>query len=281
MQFTLQFDGALADRNALNFYDASRAIAGFQRTLALVTHLALNGEIIVQAPALKGADIIVHPPEEGSWKIAATIIGGVFAVGAVGKDSPIGHVVTSVYDYVLYETMGFHVDYDRTLQSLYNEKAITEEKLDSLIEKAEPSIVEMHRPIVASKTALSGFTYSGPEGLPTQRGPEFSLMSFNYMMEEVRADRPEYFLGIVSSYNVNTFKGRIYVIAEKRTIPFELAKERRDRASVRLITDSLRTNADGQNYEQAALHFEGWRYTSKGGRLKRIVVTEVAGRDTF
>ena len=158
MQFTLQFDGALADRNALDFYDAARAISGFQRTLALVTHLALNGEVIVQAPSLKGAEIIVHPPEEGSWKIAATIIGGAFAIGAVGKDSPIGHVVTSIYDYVLYETMGFHVDYDKTLQSLYNEKVINEEKLDSLTEKAEPSIVEMHRPIVASKTAKSGFT---------------------------------------------------------------------------------------------------------------------------
>lgn len=76
MSMSLSYDGALADNNVLAMYDAARALAGFQRTLALTAHLIINGEIITQAPSLKGASIISSTPEEGSWKVTAIIISG-------------------------------------------------------------------------------------------------------------------------------------------------------------------------------------------------------------
>lgn len=49
----LKFEGNLSDNHVLDFYDAARAMMGFQRSLALTTHLVVNGEIITQAPSLK------------------------------------------------------------------------------------------------------------------------------------------------------------------------------------------------------------------------------------
>jgi hypothetical protein len=58
MQITLQYDGAMSDSHLIEFYDAARGLVGFQRTLALVTHLVLHGDIITQAPSLRGASIL-------------------------------------------------------------------------------------------------------------------------------------------------------------------------------------------------------------------------------
>jgi hypothetical protein len=55
---TLRYSGGLSDNNVLEMYDASRGLAGFQRSLALTAHLVINGEIITQAPSLRGAQII-------------------------------------------------------------------------------------------------------------------------------------------------------------------------------------------------------------------------------
>ncbi len=46
----------------LDAYDASQALYGMSRSLSIVTHYALNKQIIKQGPALKGARILVVPP---------------------------------------------------------------------------------------------------------------------------------------------------------------------------------------------------------------------------
>lgn len=279
MIITLQYDGALADEHIIDFYDASRALVGFQRTLALVTHLVINGEVITQAPALRGAQILTLPPEEGSWKTAAAIVGAAFAIGSVGKDSPVGHVVTSIYSYALYETMGFHPDHDKTLQEQYSEhmkeKGINQAKLNSLMEKIEPSIVEMHRPIVASKTATSAHLYRG-DNKDDPLGPEMSLLTFNYLSTEVSSDEEEEFVGVVSSYNINTYRGRLYVFEEGRTISFELADTCRSRRHTSIITSSLRLNDADRADTKATIVLTGFRISSRAGRLKKIIVHEVS-----
>ena len=156
----LKFDGGLSENHVLDFYDAARAMTGFQRSLALTTHLVVNGEIITQAPALKNAEILVTTPEAGSWEIVATIVGAAWVMGTAGKDTPLGHLLYSVYDYVVANTLGFHVNYEKSLYETYKEslteRNITPEKLDSLMEKTESSISDMHRPIVASESANEG-----------------------------------------------------------------------------------------------------------------------------
>ncbi|QAY75147.1 hypothetical protein [Sphingosinicella sp. BN140058] len=280
IEITLRYDGALAAQNAIDFYDAARALAGFERSLALVTHLALHGEVITQATALRDAQILIHAPEEGSWKVVAAIVGAAFAVGSVGKDSPVGHVVTSIYDYVLYETMGFHADYDKTLQQLHAEKlaakGITKQKINSAMEKTETSIADMHRPIVASKTATSAALFDhSPSGAPRKLGPDMSVLTYEYLMQSIRSEEEDGIVGVVSSYNMNTFKGRLFVIEEQRPIPFELDERARTSAIIGLITRSLQMNAAQQNDPRAVVVVYGFRIESRSGRLKMVRVNRV------
>lgn len=115
VEFRLSFRGNDSDKHQIDLYDVSQALIGFQRSLALTTHLVLNGEIITQAPALKGARIFASPAKEGSWEIIATILAGIYAIGTAPKDTPIGHIVRSVYDYMVSQSLGVHVDYDKTI----------------------------------------------------------------------------------------------------------------------------------------------------------------------
>src|SRR5947209_10986118 len=114
IQFELQYAGREADHNALDFYDAAEALTGFQRSVALTTHLVLNGEIITQAPAMKGATIYALPPQEGSWRFAAVILAGtatgIYQLGTAPKDTPLRHLVRSAYDYAVSQSLGIHVD---------------------------------------------------------------------------------------------------------------------------------------------------------------------------
>ena len=119
VEVTLSFMGDRADESEIEFYDVAQALIGFQRSLALTTHLILNDEIITQAPSLDGAQILALPPEPGSWKITAAIMltGAFYTLGTAPKDTPIGNLISSAYDYVISETLGFHVDYDKNARS--------------------------------------------------------------------------------------------------------------------------------------------------------------------
>jgi hypothetical protein len=163
VHFTLSYDGDLATRHEIDFYDVAHALEGFQRSLALTVHVIINGEVITQAPSLRGAQILALSSDGGSWKFVVAIVGSLFALGQAPQNSVVGHLMTSAYDYVISEALGFHVDFTKTLGQTYEEThkvrlPITpqpQSKLDAVIEKCESSIKNMHRPIVWSKTATS------------------------------------------------------------------------------------------------------------------------------
>jgi hypothetical protein len=289
VRFTLSFDGHQATDHLIDFYDAADALTGFQRSLALTTHLVLNGEIIVQAPSLKGAKIYLKAPEDGSWKttaiVVASIATGIYHIGTASRDTVIGSMIVSAYDYVISESLGFHVDFDKTLGQQYEElqenrrkKAPipkpTQSQMDALIEKCEANVRDMHRPIVASKTALTGgisFQYRRERGLLKPFSPE----TFDYLLYTELDDKPLLLLGKVSSYNMNTYKGRIYLEEEHRPVPFLLHDAARTNEQVALITKSLDSNAIRRLDGTAEVKVVAFRHRSVSGRLKGLVVTDV------
>jgi hypothetical protein len=276
----LKFDGRLSDNHILDFYDAARAMTGFQRSLALTTHLVLNGEIITQAPSLKNAEILVATPSPGSWEIVATVIGGLWVAGTATKETPLGHLLYSVYDYIISNTLGFPVDYNKSLYQSHREaiesKNITPEKLDSLMEKTESSIAEMHRPIVASESASQARLFWIDRSALSQIGPDMTELSYDYVARTVRKEEVVEHEGLVSSYNVNTFKGRIYLPLEQRPIPFELDENARTRSNVNLITASLRSNATSRSNRDGMIILHGQRLESSTGRLKALIVQNIS-----
>lgn len=275
----LKFEGKLSDNHVLNFYDAARAMTGFQRSLALTTHLVMHGEIITQAPALKEADILVSTPSPGSWEIIASIVGAAWVAGTASKDTPLGHMLYSIYDYIISSTLGFHVDYEKSLFQSYREslteKGITPEKLESLMEKTESSIGDMHRPIVASQSATSAKLFRLSRSGVDQIGPDMTSLSYDYIARTIRRDELIEHQGLVSSYNVNTYKGRIFLPDEQRPIPFELDEVAKNRESVQIITSSLRTNATSRRESEGLIALYGRRLESSTGRLKALIVYKV------
>jgi hypothetical protein len=289
IRFALTFSGAQASSNYIDFYDVADALTGFQRSLALTTHLVLNGEIIVQAPALKGAKILLRAPEQGSWKalaIVSAIATGAYHIGTAPKDTIIGNLVISAYDYVISESLGFHIDFDKTLGQQYEElqksrrkkvpvPAASQSQMDSLIEKCEPSIREMHRPIYASRSATEAIVeYKFRKEKRTSQS--LTIETFGYIDVTKLDDVPIEVVGRVSSYNINTFKGRIFTQTESRPVPFVLHESARSNENIGRITRSLDSNAMQRLDGFADVRIAALRNTSVNGRLKNFVVLEVS-----
>lgn len=288
VRFSIAFSGGLADRHALDFYDVSQALLAFQRTLALTAHLVLNDEIITQTPFLKGAKIYAVPPEAGSWRLSAVILIGATAVynlGTAQSNSPLGHIMYSLYDYVVSESLGVHVDYNKPLGKLYEEaqakktpiKLVTQSQADSLIEKCETAIREMHRPIYMSQTADSAAVTCSLNGQEHPLHATLTLDTYEFIHETRQAEVPEVVEGRISSYNANTFKGRIFVPKFGRPVSFELSPKARTQKTFRAITTSLHYNAMKQHAAAGSVvHAVAFRNTSKTGHLKRLTLTEVS-----
>ncbi len=285
IKFELVYEGGAADEHLIDLYDVSQALIGFQRSIALTCHLIINGEIITQAPALKGAQILAHPADEGSWKMVATVLAGIYMIGTAPKDTPLGHIVYSAYDYIVSESLGVHVDYDKSLGELFeeynqnnpNKVKIEQHKLDSLMEKCNTAITDIHRPIFKTKTATKGNIITVLDSEQHRVGPSLNINTYQYIHEEYISEEVEVIRGRVSSYNSNTYKGRIYVAQEGRPIAFELAKHCRTDAVVELLTASLAANAikDYKN-EWSEVYCSVYRNNTRSGHLKSYKVIEVS-----
>jgi hypothetical protein len=279
VEFSLKYTGASAANNELDFYDAAQAMMGFQRSLALTMHLAINGEIITQAPSLKNAKTLIRPPQAGSWEIIAYAVIGAVGAGMLSpKDSVAGHLTRSIYDYVIKSILGIDVDFDKTirqqLESDDQRKKITESKIDSLIEKVENSVVHMHRPIAWSKTATKGLITFGKHEKKIV-GVALTFDTYDHATRTVKYKRAETFEGVISSYNSNTYKGRIFIFDEERPVPFELSDDCRDNYSVMTITESLSLNAVNKGNRTGHIAMRAFRRESTTGRLKSLWVTNV------
>lgn len=286
IQFTLSYQGGATERHEIDFYDVSKALIGFQRSLALTAHLFANGEIITKAPYLKGAKVVALPPEEGSWKITAgVILTGLYALGTAPNNTPVGHLVYSLYDYVVSESLGFHVDYNKSLGQAHEEaeKAkvdlpiIKQHKADSLIEKCSVAISDMHRPIYKTKTANKASVISSFDNRRLPLTAEFTQETFDYIHEEFIEDNPVVIKGRVSSYNSNNYRGRIYVATEGRPVTFELAKSIRTEYVLKLIIASLSatTHKDYDN-KWIDIYCKAYRHTSRSGQLKEYTIIQVS-----
>ena len=181
--------------------------------------------------------------------------------------------------------MGFHVDYDKSLGRQYEElkkskqntlPVLEQSQFDSAIEKCEPAIREMHRPIIKSETANKAQILFRSYGSEIPFKHPLNRATFDYISEITRDDGIAELRGYVSSYNMNTFKGRIFLTNEKRPIPFELAGDARSSIGIQNITNSLSLNAFERFDNRAMIVVRAFKNRSKSGRLKSLYVLEVS-----
>lgn len=290
--FSLSYKGNLADQNMIQFYDVAHALWGFERTIAITTHLLLNGKVITQSPSAKGFQLLVPVPEAGSWKWNVTVAIG-SAIGALGlapPDSQFGWLAKSAVSYVISETLGFEPNFDETLGKQieqYREQNppirlpddLSNSRFDSVIEKCESGLRAMHRPIAFSGTAeRADVSWSvGPKN--GQFDSYLDDKTYNYIAKTVTAEDIEEFVGYVSSYNSNTYNGRIFIPQENRNLPFTLAPESITLDAIRLLTSSLRTNAIARRnsafFGDGDVKLRAFRNETVNGRTKSLYVIDV------
>lgn len=281
--FEIRFTGGLADQNTVDLYDVSQAIEGFQRTLAITTHLVLNGEVITQAPALKNAQILSVPFQEGSWRAAAIIVPAAAVLLSASDSSLPGFLIKSAFSYVVQEATGVEIDYESgTLQEqledhrTLNDKKLDRSRLDSVVEKCENSIKKMHRPIVKSKTAERAELNCEVDRDPKRNLAVLNGSTFEYVSKTVKSELYDIVKVKVSSYNINTFMGRVFSDEfGNRTVPFTLMDSAKRGDQIARIIGSMSANAVERNSEFGYIFFECRKYESVTGRLKGLMVSNV------
>jgi len=288
VRFSLTFEGELADRNEIDFYDVAEALIGFQRSLALTTHLILNDQVITQAPYLKGATILALPPEPGSWKIWAGVslaATAAYHTLTTPKETPLGNLVYSAYDYVISESLGFHVDYSKSLGQQYEELKRThpdipklpQHRFDAVLEKCDTAIKNIHRPIFAGGTAVTA-DISARVGRGPARpvGGQLNIKTYEHLAYTRTSNDSVILKGRVSSYNSNTFKGRTFVPEYGRPLPFELLEFARNDKALVLITESLTINTlHPKDHNIGYVFFRAFLKYSKTGTVKGLVISAV------
>lgn len=75
---TVIYFGGDAEQHRLDLYDASASYYGLARTLAILGHYYVKGDVIAHAPK-SAMPLFITPPEEGSFKqmILAAAVGGI------------------------------------------------------------------------------------------------------------------------------------------------------------------------------------------------------------
>lgn len=275
IKMMLAFHGADADHHELDFYDAAVALIGFQRSLAITAHYVLNDQVITQAPALRGARLMVTPPETGSWRVKAKVEPQQpSATSAQSYGAPTEKAINATYDYVVARTLGFPTDFDGTvlpaIQAVRSTGGATSPaRLDSVIEKCEVAVRDMHRPIIASRTA----EFAKIESSVRSRDAfsfAFSEQTHAYMLQGIPAFRPVEFVGKVSSYNLNTFKGRIFLRDHLRPVPFELRDAARTPRTIAAVAASLSANARFKDSDEGLLRVMAVPHETRTGRLRSL-----------
>ncbi len=287
IEFTFSFDGNDAENHRLDLYDAARALEGFHRTLALTTHLIMNNEVITQAPSLKNATIHSLPPEKGSWEITVIICTAMYSLATAPKDTPLGHIIYSAYDYIVSESLGVSVDYNKTLGKLYKESKIEklpeikQHQLDSVIEKCSNSIKEMHRPIYQTNTATEASISAKVNDKTKILSTSLNYDTYTHIKTEHINSKEVLVHGHISSYNINTFTGRIYTTEVNRAVPFELSYYlKNDKKTIKLIVNSLRESAL-KTKERKTLKCLVQKIESVKGKLKKYIIISISiDRDT-
>lgn len=286
-RISLSFDGAAAENGIISLYDLTRALIGFERSLALTTHFVLHDEVITQVTSLRGAQILCSPAEIGSYKVPAYIAAIGTAIGSIGSlesTNPIGHMVFSVYSLAVESATGQAVDYEKTLQQIYRDGLEggtegflmpTRSRMESLVEKIEPAVADMHRPLIASQTAEELRINEGQADETSSKEILLNNHTFDGLRFRRLDDKNRKVFGKISSFNMNTFNGRMFALDEERPIPFSLSHAARTEKQVKLIGQGIALNISDPASDASVLEFDVLPTYSRTGRVTKYLVIGV------
>jgi hypothetical protein len=137
----------------------------------------------------------------------------------------------------------------------------------------------MHRPIVKSETAAQAKLLATVGQTTKVVGRPLNSESYDYISFTERSPSPSGFAGWVTSYNINTYKGRVYLPGQGRPIPFELAESARTGRAIGAITFSLSVHAQDRSQGAGSIRFDALENLSRTGRLKSLIIVRIDALD--
>jgi hypothetical protein len=149
---------------------------------------------------------------------------------------------------------------------------VKKERFDAVTEKCEIAVRDMHRPIVHSETAEAGYidvvTTAGSRSFQHP----LSQQTYDHMKLVLPDGKAHNFVGRVSGYNLNTFKGRVFIADRIRPISFEVSEGARTTSTISAIVRSLAVNAGSRTAQDGVLRFSATPIETRTGRLKGLII---------
>lgn len=247
------FEKGSADSHRLDLYDASIALNGIARAVAITTHAFINGEIKKHGQSAHGAQLLLLPTRSGSFIIDATVI--LFQTAAAGL----------FYDFLKYsfhEAVGLGDDDQHIQRSL---QARIEPTIGELPATLETALDDMHRPIRQDNKMTLTVTRPRGEVLAS-----FDKVTATYLEPRVvPMEGP--ITGNVTKYNALSRWGKFYDQSLGRTVSFHLGPDITEYERS-LITWSLHQSNLGR---AGVLYFDGTAVITPTDRVKRYNIVTV------
>jgi hypothetical protein len=250
--------------NSLDAYDASQALYGISRSLAILTHYTLHQRVIKQAPSLEGAKILIEPPRSGSFEFIVPII----------TDPNVRSVAQSLTATILYDLA--KIVYRRLvgksetpssaeIQTLARRRP---GDLDALSDSINEDMVRIHRPLISDAKKYNIIVNGGTVNIV-----ELDRDTYDFSKTKVLSDNQEEFFGEVRSFNGSTVQGRFWIASEERTVGFSKNKTTRISDVARQILSwSL---DEWVNEREGYVFLRGYPLSSRTGLLKHVFMTGV------
>jgi len=161
----------------------------------------------------------------------------------------------------------------------HNEKTgsnLDQSRIDSVVEKCENAVIDIHRPIIKSESAIEAKIRCKYKGEKLKKIPKLTSETYEYISETIKSDLRKTYQAKTTSYNINTYRGRVYVPdLGNRTIPFVISDNSRNRKLIRKLTNSLNIGATDRETEDSFIYINCSKNISSTGRVKSLVIFDV------
>jgi len=215
----------------LDIYDASIALRGISRSLAIITHAFLHdGEVRHRADHVVGARIYVHPPMRGSYdQLVSVLISQQSLV-----DLSVGVAGAAFWDVAKW-TYGKVIGRDDQPTTPAGRRMAEriEPTMGELSDVLEQPVRDMHRPIQEDPEIAMDLIRPRVGQIVT-----FDSGTLDYISQVVADEDDILISGNVTRYNILSGYGRLYDDRLDQTVPFEVVRAM-PRAKRVLLTQSL------------------------------------------
>jgi hypothetical protein len=264
MEIRVSFGGGDAEQHRIRAQEGSVALEGVARSIILISHFIVEGEVRKRAPFSENARLYLTHTRPGSFDTLFNLaIENPVAV-AVGITA--AGVVTSLVCDLMKHAYGKLTGKEQAFETPAAQQ-INETRggdLEALVDAVEPSLIRAHN--IINNGVVNINIFQDQKSIArfdeeTKRYIETTIVEPNPLTKRVS----------VGAYNANSRYGRIYDASIGKTIPFLVHRDAEARTSTN-VAQSLQLYASKRNNPDVNVKY--LRSVDLEGRVKRFVILD-------